>query len=80
MTPVLGAPDYLADVSANEDRVSARSALLFIGAVAAAGIAIAMYPVLRQAQRGPGLGSVGFRLIEGRSILGIVVCWLVWWP
>ena len=75
--PILGAPDYLTRISANEDQVLLGALFLLIGAVAAAGIAIALYPVLRKHNEGLALGSVGFRLIEGALYLGIVVCLLL---
>jgi hypothetical protein len=74
--PILGAPDYLTKISANENQVLLGALFLFIGAVSAAGIAIALYPVLRKHDVGLALGSVGFRLIEGALYLGIVVCLL----
>jgi hypothetical protein len=77
LTPVLGLPDPLAAVSANETRVVLGALLLVVGAAAAAGIAIAMYPVLRVHGEALALGSVGFRLIEGTLYLGIVVCLLL---
>ncbi|MHB8960865.1 MAG: DUF4386 domain-containing protein [Candidatus Limnocylindrales bacterium] len=75
--PILSAPDYLARISANEGQVLLGTLFLLIGAVAAAGIAIALYPVLRAHNEALALGSVGFRLIEGAFYLGIVVCLLV---
>ena len=75
--PILGAPDYLTRISANEGQVLLGALFLLIGAVAAAGIAIALYPVLRKHNGGLALGSVGFRLIEGALYLGIVVCLLM---
>ncbi len=77
LQPILGAPDYLTKISVNENQVLLGALLLFIGAVAAPGIAIALYPVLRKHNEGLALGSVGFRLIEGALYLGIVVCLLV---
>jgi len=74
LQPILGAPDYLIRISANEDRVLLGALFLFMGAAAAAGIAIAMYPVLKRHHQGLALGSVGFRLIEGALYIGIVVC------
>ncbi len=74
--PILSAPDYLTKISANENQVLLGALFLFIGAAAAAGIAIALYPALRKHNVGLALGSVGFRLIEGALLLGIVVCLL----
>ncbi len=75
--PILGAPDYLTRISANEGRVLMGALFLLIGAIAASGIAIALYPVLRKHDEGLAIGSVAFRLIEGAFYLGIVVCLLV---
>ena len=77
VTPVLSSADPLAAVSANGTRVALGALLLVVGALAAAGIAIAMYPVLRRHGEAMALGSVGFRLVEGTFYLGIVVCLLV---
>jgi hypothetical protein len=77
LTPVLSSADPLTAVAANETRVVLGAILLVVGAVAAAGIAIAMYPVLRRHGEAMALGSVGFRLVEGTFYLGIVVCLLV---
>jgi hypothetical protein len=75
--PILSAPVDLTKISANENQVLLGALFLFIGAAAAAGIAIALYPVLRKHNEGLALGSVGFRLIEGALYIGIVVCLLV---
>lgn len=74
--PILSAPDYLTKISANENQVLLGALFLFIGAVAASGIALALYPVLRNHNGGLAIGSVGFRLIEGALYLGMVVCLL----
>ena len=66
-----------AKISANENQVLLGALFLFVGAAAAAGIAIALYPVLRKNSEGLALGSVGFRLVEGALYLGIVVCLLL---
>jgi hypothetical protein len=75
--PILSAPDSLTNISANEGSVLLGAVLLLVGAAAAAGIAIALYPVLRHHGEGPALGSVGFRLIEGGLYVAIAVCLLV---
>jgi hypothetical protein len=77
LQPILGAPDYLAEVSVNQGQVLLGALFLVIGAIASAGIAIALYPVLRTHSEALALGSVGFRLIEGALYLGIVVCLMV---
>jgi Domain of unknown function (DUF4386) len=77
LTPVLELPDPLAAVAANETSVVLGVVLLFVGAAAAAGIAIAMYPVLRGHGEALALGSVGFRLIEATFYLGVVGCLLI---
>lgn len=77
LAPVLSSTDPLTAVSANGTRVALGALLLVVGAVAAAGIAIAIYPVLRRHGEAMALGSVGFRLVEGTFYLGIVVCLLV---
>jgi hypothetical protein len=77
VTPILSDPVDLAKISANENQVLLGALFLFIGATAAAGIAIALYPVLRKVNEGLALGSVGFRLIEGALYVGIVVCLLL---
>ncbi len=77
VSPILSAPDYLAEISANESRVLVGALLLFIGALACTGIALALYPVLRVHNHGLAIGSVGFRTIEGVLHSLIAVCWLL---
>jgi hypothetical protein len=77
VTPILSAPDYLTKISANENQVLLGALFLFIGAAAAPGIALALYPALRKHNEGLALGSVGFRLIEGALYVGIVLCLLL---
>lgn len=62
---IVGAPDYLVQIAANKNLVVLGALLKIIAAVASAGIAIALYPVLRKRNEGLALGSVGFRLVEG---------------
>ena len=77
VSPILGAPDYLAEISANEDRVLFGALFQFIGGVACTGIALALYPVLRMHNHGLAIGSVGFRTIEGVLHSLIAICWLL---
>ena len=62
---ILGAPDYLSKISANENKIITGALFQFIAAATSAGIAISLYPILRKYNEGLALGSVGFRLIEG---------------
>lgn len=61
----LGSDDYLSNVAANESRVALGVLFRLIAAFGSAGIAIALYPVLRRYRKGLALGAVGFRVIEG---------------
>ena len=74
---ILGAPDYLARIWANEGQFLLGAVFQLIGAVACPGIALAMYPVLKNHGVGFALASVGFRLIEGTLYVLIVVCLLL---
>jgi hypothetical protein len=62
--PGLTGTDYLGGLAAEPDRVAAGSLLLLIAAFACAGIAIAMYPVLKRTATGLALGAVVFRTVE----------------
>jgi hypothetical protein len=63
--PILGAPDLLSKISANEPTVLAGALLVLIMGWADAGIGISMYPILRRHNEGIALGAAGFRIIDG---------------
>lgn len=63
-TGPLDDPDYLIEVSANENQVRIGALLEFIMAAATAGIAISLYPILKKHNVSIALGSVCFRIIE----------------
>ena len=65
LKPILDAPDYLGKIFASENQILIGSLLHIIASFACAGIAIALYPVLRKYNEGLALGSVGFRIAEG---------------
>jgi len=65
LDPILDAPDYLINVSANENRVIVGALSFFVLAVALAGIAIVIYPILRKQNEALALGYVGARIVEG---------------
>lgn len=62
--PLLDAPDYLIKIFANLNQMNMAVFLVLIMSAACAGIAIAMYPVLKRFNSGLALGAVGFRIIE----------------
>jgi Domain of unknown function (DUF4386) len=71
--PILEAPDYLVKISANENQVIIGGLLVLLSAFACAGIAIGLYPVLREHNEALALGSVGFRVMEGMLYIVAVV-------
>ena len=78
--PFLGpvnSSDYLVSVSANRGQVATAVLLSFIAAASSAGIAISLYPTLREHHESLALGAVGFRLIEAVFLIGSAMCLLV---
>ena len=71
--PILDAPDYLIGVSANENQVIIGALFMLIDAVSVAGIAIAMYPILKKHNEALALGYVGARIIEGVLFIVYVI-------
>lgn len=71
--PILDAPDYLANISANETEWLLGALLELVMAVALAGIGIAVYPVLRRQNENLAIGYVASRIIECMIlILGVI--------
>lgn len=62
--PIVDAPDYLSQIAANEGTLRLAALLIFMMAVACAGVGLGMYPILRRYSIGLAIGAVGFRLIE----------------
>lgn len=73
LIPDLTGTDYLIQLSAHTNQVAAGVLLSIIGYFACAGIAIALYPVLKERSSGLALGSVIFRTIEAAFYLVGVV-------
>ncbi len=63
-TPIVNGSEYLTKMSASANQISAGALLEFIAAGSCAGIAIALFPVLRDWSVSLALGSVVFRSIE----------------
>ena len=62
--PILDAPDYLINVSANENQVIIGALFMLIDAVAVSGIAIIIYPILKKYNEVLALGYIGARVVE----------------
>ncbi len=67
LDPILGDSDYLTKVSANKNLLVIGALLVLIDAVAVAGIAIVIYPVLKKHNEALALGYVSARI--GESVL-----------
>jgi hypothetical protein len=65
----LDAPADLARLVANDNRVILTALIEFVWAATGAGIAIALYPVLRKQSRALALGSVAARVVEGAFVV-----------
>jgi len=65
---IIKAPDYLTVISVNTITVFIGTSLEFINGIAVIGIAVTLFPILKQYNESIALGYVGFRIIE--SIFG----------
>ena len=62
--PILDNPSYLAKIFENKNTVMVGALSQLIMALACAGIAIGLYPILKKHNEALALGAVGFRMIE----------------
>ena len=70
LEPILNAPDYLVNVSANENQVLIGMLLELVNCVAVVGIPVMLFPIFKKHNEALALGYVGFRIIE--SVIVIV--------
>ena len=61
--------DYLSKLATSDNRVVLTALLEFVWAATGAGIAIALYPVIREHNRALALGAVAGRVVEGVFVL-----------
>uniref|UniRef100_UPI00286A78DF DUF4386 family protein n=1 Tax=Salinibacterium sp. TaxID=1915057 RepID=UPI00286A78DF len=66
---ILADPDYLSTLAGSAGSVVLTALIEFIWAATAAGIAIALYPILERFHPGWAFGAVAARLVEGTFIL-----------
>ncbi|MBX7233187.1 MAG: DUF4386 domain-containing protein [Caldilineales bacterium] len=76
LTPDMTGADYLVRFAEQTNQAAAGVLLWIISAFTGAGIAIAMYPVLKERNPGLAMGSVIFRTIEAAFYLVGKVCLL----
>ncbi len=78
IAPAIDAPDYLIKASANANQVIFGAFFQFIMAVAYAGIAIILYPILKKHNESLALGSLSFRIIAvAFLIIGVTIILLL---
>lgn len=70
---IIGAPDYLVEVSAQRTQVVLGVLLELINGLCVLGIAALMFPLLRRDDEGLALGYVAVRLIEAVLIVAAVI-------
>jgi len=70
LEPILNAPDYLINVSANQNQVLIGMLLELVNCVAVVGIPVMLFPIFKKHNEALALGYVGFRIIE--SVIVIV--------
>jgi hypothetical protein len=76
ITPALTEMDFLTRFAAHPNQVAGGALLYLISFFASGGIAIAMYPVLKERNVGLALGSVVFRTLEAAFYMVSLVCLL----
>jgi hypothetical protein len=76
--PILGDPDYLIKIAANENQIIIGSLLVLVMGFAVAMIPVVMFPILRKYNEGVALGSVLFRgAFEGVCYIALVISMLL---
>lgn len=75
---ILGDPDYLVEISANENQIIIGALLVLIAGLALAMIPVFMFPILKKYNEALALGYIVFRgALESISYLATVVVWLL---
>jgi hypothetical protein len=69
LTPILNAPDYLINVSENENQVIIGVILYLIDCAAVVAIPIMLFPIFKKHNEALALGYVGSRIIESVTLI-----------
>ncbi len=75
--PILDAPDYLLQFSANKTQVITGALLVIIMGVALAMVPVMLFPILKKQNKALALGYVVFRALEAVTFITIVISWLL---
>lgn len=62
---IMALPDYLEQFSPNRDKLAIAALLEFVNSAALIGIAVVIYPIIRQYNERVAMGYVAFRVVEG---------------
>ena len=76
LEPILDAPDYLVNVSANENQVLIGMLIQLMWALAVVGIPVMLFPILKKHNESMALGFFSFRFIEAVSTIVVIICQL----
>jgi hypothetical protein len=75
--PILGSPEYLTKISANESPIVIGSLLVLTMGLALAMVPVVLFPVLKRHNEVLALGYVVFRgALETVAYIAMVICWL----
>lgn len=74
--PIMDDPDYLANTSTHENEVALGALLTLIMGAAIVGIAVMMFPVLKNVNEGLALAYVGFRILECAILIVVAMSFL----
>lgn len=75
--PILGAPDYLREVAANESQIVSGALLILVMGFPLAMIPVMMFPIFKKYNEPLALGAVVFRgVLEAVTYMVIVICYL----
>jgi len=77
VNPILSAPDYLLQFSANKTQVITGALFVIIMGVALVMVPVMMFPILKKQNKALALGYVVFRALEAVTYIAAVISWLL---
>jgi hypothetical protein len=79
LDPILDAPDYLVNLSTNDNQVIIGALSFYVLGVALVGIAVVIYPILKEQNEALALGYVAARIVESVLFIVAIVAILALW-